>query len=266
MPRTRSGRRWRSPRRPPRRGTGWPGQPPRLGQPLAESQLDGGAGVPTARSGGLEVGVLVVAAGHVVIEDAADAAGGVEAGEERDHGKALHGHRQVLAHHLGQLVGLALQRECGALDLLVVLELHLEEADHLDGHTGRAGDGHGGIAVGREDLLHGVVGDDIAGSGPTVARHDHAVGIAQGHHGGGVGHRERRRPSLRHRWSVAERRCPLSFAGGRRSPGPDRSPGETEGAPLVTTARPFARSCARTPRRCPRAPRRSRRAGRPVRP
>ena len=94
---------------------------------------------------------------------------------------------QVLAHHLGQLVGLALEREGRALDLLVVLELDLEQADHLDRHAGRPGDGHGRVAVGREDLLHGVVGDDVARRGPAVARHHDAVGVAQGHHRGAVG-------------------------------------------------------------------------------
>ncbi len=140
-----------------------------------------------ARAGGLEVGVLVVAAGGVVAEDAADAPGGVVAGEQRHHHQALHGQGQVLAHHLGQLVGLALEGEGGALDLFVVLELDLEEAHHLDRHAGRAGDGHRREAVGREDLLHGAVGDDVAHGGPAVAGHDHAVGVAQGDHRGGVG-------------------------------------------------------------------------------
>ena len=124
---------------------GLDGQVDRLvpAQALAVAELDGGAGVTAARAGGLEVGVLVVAAGGVVAEDAADAPGGVVAGEERHHHEALHGHGQVLAHHLGQLVGLALEGEGRALDLLVVLELDLEEADHLHRHAGRAGDGHG---------------------------------------------------------------------------------------------------------------------------
>jgi hypothetical protein len=92
----------------------------------------------------------------------------------------------MLAHHLGQLVGLALEREGGAFDLLVVFELDLEEADHLDGHAGRAGDGDGGEAVGREDLLHGPVGDHVARRGPAVPGHHHTVGVAQGHHCGGM--------------------------------------------------------------------------------
>ncbi len=43
---------------------------PAQGLPVAE--LDGRAGVPAPRAGGLEVGLLVVAAGGVVAEDAAD--------------------------------------------------------------------------------------------------------------------------------------------------------------------------------------------------
>ena len=156
-------------------------------QALAPAQLDGRPGVAPARAGGLEVGVLVVAAGGVVAVDAPDATGGVVPGEQRDHHQALHGQGQVLAHHLGQLVGLALEGQRRALDLLVVLELDLEEADHLDRHPGRAGDGHRREAVGREDLLHGAVGDDVAHGGAAVAGHDDAVGVAQGDHRGGVG-------------------------------------------------------------------------------
>ena len=73
-----------------------------------------------------------------------------------------------------------------ALDLLVVLELGLEEPDHLDRRAGRAGDGDRRVPVGREDLLHGPVGDDVALGGPAVAGHHHAVGVAQGHHRGAV--------------------------------------------------------------------------------
>ncbi len=102
---------------------------------FAPAELDGRAGVAPARAGGLEVSVLVVAAGGVVAEDAPDAPCRVVTGEERHHHEALHGQGQVLAHHLRQLVGLALEGERGALDLFVVLELHLEEADHLHGHA-----------------------------------------------------------------------------------------------------------------------------------
>ena len=220
-------------------------------------------GVASARARGLEVGVLVVAARDVVVEDAAQVACRVEAGEERDDGEALHGQGQVLAHHLGQLVGLALEREGGALDLLVVLELHLEEADHLDRHAGRPRDGHRREAVGREDLLHGVVGDDVACRGAPVAGHHHAVErsaapprwcrAAPG-------------PASTSRAGAACRPGPTSCAGGRRSPDPDHAPGERGEGPPGATAHPFARSCGRTPRRCPRAPRRSRRGGRRARP
>ena len=113
-------------------------------------------------------------------------AGQVVAGEQRHHGEALHGHGQVLADHLAQLVGLALEAEDDALDLLVVLELGLEEPDHLDRRPGGAGDGHRRVAVGREDLLHGPVGDGVPLGGPPVAGHDDAVGEAQCHHRGAV--------------------------------------------------------------------------------
>ena len=99
---------------------------------LGPHHLDGGAGVAAARAGGVEVGFLVAAAGDVVGEDAAGLPAQVVAGEDRHHGQALHGHRQVVADHAAELVGLALQAEGDALHLLVVLEVGLEELHHLE--------------------------------------------------------------------------------------------------------------------------------------
>jgi hypothetical protein len=93
----------------------------------------------------------------------------------------------LVAHHAGQLVGLALQRQGRALDLLVVLQLQLEEADHLDGRSGGPGDGDARVVVGGEHLLDGAVADQVAGGGPAVTGHDHAVGVPDGHHRGAVG-------------------------------------------------------------------------------
>ncbi|CAM5635315.1 hypothetical protein SCYAM73S_05744 [Streptomyces cyaneofuscatus] len=105
----------------------------------------------TTRSG---VAVLLgAAAGDVVGEDAALLAVDVVPREERHHGEALHGHGEVGADHGGEPVGLALQGELGALDLLEVLQLQLEQLDHLHGQSGGAGDAHRRVLVGREDLL-----------------------------------------------------------------------------------------------------------------
>ena len=228
---------------------------------VAVAQLDGGAGVAPARTGGLEVGLLVVAAGDVVGEDPPGPPAQVVAGEQRHHRQALHGQWQVGADHLGELVGLALEAEGHALDLLVVLELDLEEPDHLDGEAGRPGDGHRRVAVGGEDLLHGPVGDGVALGGPAVAGHDDPVGEAQRHHRGGVAHAQL---GVAARGSRA--RAGRCAAAGRRSR--VRGPRSAGRAGRVTrpTARPSGRSCGRTPRRCPRGPRRSRRAGRRGRP
>ncbi len=73
------------------------------------AELDGGAGVPPTRAVGVEVGLLVAAAGRVVGVDPAHCPAHVVAGEQGHHHEALHGHGQVGAHHLGQLVGLALE-------------------------------------------------------------------------------------------------------------------------------------------------------------
>ena len=70
-----------------------------------------------------------------------------------------------------QLVGLALEAQRLALDLLVVLELELEEPDHLDGRAGGAGDGHARPAVGGEHLLDRAVADQL----PAVARRSPAI-------------------------------------------------------------------------------------------
>ena len=98
--------------------------------------------------------------------------------------------RQVGPHHLGQLVGLALQAEGLALDLFVVLELELEEPHHLHGRAGRPGDGDPAVGVGRVDLFQRAVGDRRPGGGPPVAGHDHAVAVAHGADRRAVGHLE----------------------------------------------------------------------------
>ena len=140
-------------------------------QPLAEPELHDGAGVQDAAAGLDVVLLLVATAGDVVLEQPALAAPHVVAGEQRHDAEPLHGGRQVVAHHLPELVGLALEAEDGALHLLVVLELELEQLHHLDGRAGRAGDGDAAEAVGREHLLHLLVADPVA----RVARRSPAI-------------------------------------------------------------------------------------------
>ena len=156
--------------------------------PGLEAQLHHGGGVEAARAAGGVVVLLVAAAGHVVLEQPSEGPAGVVAGEERDDGQALHRGGQVVAHHLRELVGLALQRERRTLDLLVVLELELEELDHLHGGSGGSGDGDPRPPVGGEDLLDRPVADQVPGGGPTIAGHDDPVGVADGDDGGAVGH------------------------------------------------------------------------------
>ena len=111
---------------------------------LPPGGLDPVAGVDATRAVGLEVGFLVLAAGGVVAEDAAPGAVDVVTGEERHDHEALHRRGQVGPHELAELVGLALERQDLALDLLVVLELDLEELDQLDRRARGAGDGDAG--------------------------------------------------------------------------------------------------------------------------
>ena len=134
----------------------------------------------------MERGLLVAAAGDVVGEDPALVVVQVVAGEQRHDGQALHGHAEVGADQGGEAVGLAVHRQRRALDLLVVLELGLEQPDHLDGEAGGAGDPDGGELVGREDLLDVALGDDVAHRGPPVTGHHHAAGEGGGDDRGAV--------------------------------------------------------------------------------
>ena len=110
----------------------------------------------------------------------------VVAGEQRHDGEALHGHREVAADHRGEPVGLAVEGEHGALDLLVVLELDLEQPDHLDREAGGAGDADRGELVGLEDLLDVALGDDVAHRGAPVAGHHDAAADGRRDDRGGV--------------------------------------------------------------------------------
>ena len=117
------------------------------------------------------VGLLVAAAGDVVLE-------------EPPHARAARRSRrrsgtttrpciavgQVHPDHLAELVGLALEGEVLALDLLVVLELGLEQAGHLHGGAGGAGDADAREVVGLEDLLDAPVGDLVALAWPAGRR------------------------------------------------------------------------------------------------
>ena len=144
--------------------------------PLAPRRLDPVLGVHAAGTVDLEVGFLVLPAGGVVAEHAAAPAALVEAGEEWHDDETLHCGGKVGADHLGELVGLALERQRLALDLLVVLELGLEQADHVDAGTGDAGDGDAREVVGGKYLLDPPVGDRVAAGGTPVAGQHDAVG------------------------------------------------------------------------------------------
>ena len=151
------------------------------------SELDDRRGVEAPRTGGGVVPLLEAPAGDVELEEATAPHALVPACEQRDHHEALHCSSEVAAHHLAELVGLALQAQRGTLDLLVVLELELEQPDHLHRRAGGSGDGDPGMAVGREHLLNGTMADEVARGRPPVSRHHHAVGRADGDDRGAVG-------------------------------------------------------------------------------
>ena len=89
----------------------------------------------------MEVGFLKATTGDVVGEDASLFQAEVVTREQGNDDETLHRHGEVRAHHLAELVRFALEAQAGAFDLLVVLELSLEEANHLDGGPGGPGDG-----------------------------------------------------------------------------------------------------------------------------
>src|SRR3989475_4256631 len=115
------------------------------------------------------VGLLVAAAGDVVLEEPPDARFLVVAREDRHDHETLHRGRQVHADHLAEPVGLPLEREVLTLDLLVVLELGLEEPGHLRRGPGRTGDADAAELVGLEDLLDTPARDLEAGGRLPVA-------------------------------------------------------------------------------------------------
>ena len=160
-----------------------------------------------ARAGGDVLELFVAATGDVVGEQPTDPPAQVVAGEDRHDDEALHRRAEVAAQQHRELVRLAVEAEELALDLLVVLELELEELDHLHRRTGRAGDGDAAVAVGLGDLLHGPVRDEVARGRPPVARHHDAALEAGGDACGGVGDVEIA-PSIKIRVLAGERRHP----------------------------------------------------------
>ena len=96
-----------------------------------------------------------------------------------------------------------------ALELLVVLQLDLEQADHLDGKASRAGDADAGVLIGREHLLDVALGDDVAHRGPSVTSHHDTGGVDDGNDRGAV--RRLHRSALRElskRWEQVRRGDP----------------------------------------------------------
>jgi hypothetical protein len=72
-----------------------------------------------------------------------------------------------------------------------MLELGLEEPDHLHTDAGHPGDGHGRPVVALRHLVDPAAGDGVTLGGPPVAGHDHAVGELEAHDRRAVGNFER---------------------------------------------------------------------------
>ena len=105
----------------------------------AVADLDDGAGVEAARAGGDVVALLVAPTGDVVGEQPPRAPAQVEAGEHRNDDQSLHRRRRLPRTIIDSWLALP-SRLSAALDLLVVLQLQLEQLDHLHRRAGGAGD------------------------------------------------------------------------------------------------------------------------------
>ena len=174
-------------------------------------ELERRAGVPAARTVGVEVGFLVAAAGGVIGVDAARAPAGVVAREQRHDDEALHRQRQVLAHEPAEQVGLALEAQRDAFALLVVLELELEDADQLEAESCGPGDRHPGVAVRRVQLLHVALRDRAAGRCPPVGGHDDAFVEGDGRDRRAVPVELGRRPRVVDAGTAANGSAPIDF-------------------------------------------------------
>ncbi len=157
-----------------------------LGHLLPVELLERAAGEDRAGADPGEAQLLGAAAGHVVGEDPARTAVLIEAGEQRHHGQPLHRHAQIAADHRGEPVGLALQREGGALHLLEVLQLQLEQLHHLHRQPRGARNTHGGVLVGGKDLLDVPLRDDVAHRRPPVPGQHHTAREGRCHDRGAV--------------------------------------------------------------------------------
>ena len=148
-----------------------------------------------ARSGGHVVALFVPTAGGVVVPEPPVAAAQVVAGEDRHDDHALHRRRQVATHHRRQLVGLALEAERRALDLLVVLELQLEQ--RIISIAGPAVPAMATPLWRSAWTTFSIVRCEIRlpDGGATIAGHDDAVVVAQRDARGGVRHAESSRTS-----------------------------------------------------------------------
>jgi hypothetical protein len=128
--------------------------------------------------------LLVTPADHVVRHDASGSVGigdvDVESDQQRHRSQSLHRRTQIAPNHRRQLVGLAVEGERHALDLLVVLEFDSEQTNQFDCDTRSSGNARSGVLVGDVDLLHVTVGDQIALSGAPITGDQHPARVGEG--------------------------------------------------------------------------------------
>ena len=136
--------------------------------------------------------LFVATAGDIVFEDAALTLLQIVPRKDRHHHQPLHRQGQVRPHHLGQAVGLPLQAQVHPLDLLVMGQLRLEQADHFDAGARRTGDGHRRVLVRGVDFLDPPRGHLIPLGGLAIPGDHHPRLILQGHYRGA--HRDPRHP------------------------------------------------------------------------
>ena len=124
--------------------------------------------------------LLVAPSGRVVAEDPTTILSQIESGEQWNDDQTLHGKSEVAAQKRRESICLAVERQRGALDLLVVLEFHLEQTHQLHCNAGGSGDPDDGVLVRGEDLLDVALRDEAPDRCPAIAGDDRAVRAAQG--------------------------------------------------------------------------------------
>ncbi|KDQ05190.1 hypothetical protein EN35_09260 [Rhodococcus qingshengii] len=106
--------------------------------------------------------------------------------EQWHNRQTLHRCSEISSNHRRKSIGLAVEREWDAFDLLVMFELDREEPDQFDCDPGRTGNTRSRVVVRDVHLLHVTAGDEIAHRRSAITREQNTTRIADRDDGGAV--------------------------------------------------------------------------------